>query len=269
MITNTQHGTRIDEIADGIYRITTPYREIIPGGFSFNQFLILDEEPLLFHTGMRRSFPLVSEAISKVMPLDRLRHISYSHFESDEAGAMPQFLAAAPNATPAAGEIGAMVALSDFVDTPVRAMKEGEEISTGKHQLIWLNTPHVPHGWDCGVLFDKTTGTLLCSDLFTHGGSDNPPVTESEILGPSELFRAPMDYFAHSTKTAPILEKLAALHPQMLACMHGSAYRGDGAALLRELSNVLERESNMSRSPEPAALVAGFGSGTPTLPSQR
>jgi flavorubredoxin len=243
MIVNSQLGTRIDEIASGIYRISIPIRELpIPGGFSFNQYLIVDEEPLLFHTGLRRTFPLVREAISKVMPVERLRHLGLSHFEADECGALNEFLGVAPSAAPLSSQIAAMVSVNDVADRAGRGLAEGEEISLGKHHLTWIYTPHVPHGWDCGVLFDKTTQTLLCGDLFTQGGADTPPLTESEVLSPSELFRKPMDYFAHSTGTSAILERLAALNPTTLACMHGSAFRGDGSSLLRELSRILEEE---------------------------
>lgn len=243
MIVNSQSGTTIDEIASGIYRISIPIRELpIPGGFSFNQYLIVDEEPLLFHTGLRRTFPLVREAISKVMPVERLRHVGLSHFEADECGALNEFLSVAPSAAPLSSQIAAMVSVNDVADRPGRGLADGEEISLGKHQLIWNYTPHVPHGWDCGVLFDRTTQTLLCGDLFTQGGAVTPPVTESDVLAPSELFRKPMDYFAHATATGAILERLAALNPTTLACMHGSAFRGDGSSLLRGLSGILEEE---------------------------
>lgn len=241
MISNPQSGTRIDEVANGIYRINTPL-DIVPGGFTVNQYLIVDDEPLLFHTGWRWMFPLVSEAISKVIPVETLRHVGLSHFEGDECGAMNSFLAVAQNATPFASAIGAMTSLNDFADRPARGLNDGEELNLGTHRLQWIYTPHVPHGWDCGILYDKTTGTLLCGDLFTQGGSECPPVTESDILGPSEMFRRPLDYFAHGAGMDAILEKLASLAPATLACQHGSAYRGDGAALLRELSRTLARE---------------------------
>jgi flavorubredoxin len=243
MITNSESGTRIDEVAQDIYRISTPVRiDALPGGFSFNQYLVVDEQPLLFHTGLRGLFPLTREAISKVMPVERLRHIGYSHFEADESGAMNEFLAVAPQAEPLASQIGVLVSLSDQADRPPRSMADGEEFSTGKHRFQFLYTPHVPHGWDCGILFDATTRTLLCGDLFTQGGAECPPVTESDILGASEMFRKPLDYFAHSVSTCKVLERLAALQPQTLACMHGSAFRGDGGALLRELGKVLGRD---------------------------
>jgi flavorubredoxin len=243
MITNLEAGTRVDEVAAGIFRISTPVRvDALPGGFTFNQYLLVDDEPLLFHTGLRRMFPLVREAVSKVIPVERLRHVGFSHFEADESGALNEFLAAAPAAQPLSSQIGALVSVNDVADRPGRALADGEEFSTGRHRLRWIYTPHVPHGWDCGVLFDHTTGTLLCGDLFTQGGADPHPVTEADILAPSELFRKPLDYFAHACGSGAILERLAALRPTTLACMHGSAFRGDGAALLRELGAILESE---------------------------
>jgi flavorubredoxin len=243
MITNSESGTKIDEVASGIYRITTPFPDLLPGGFSFNQYLVVDDEPLLFHTGLRRMFPLVREAIEAVIPVTRLRYLGLSHFEADECGAMNEFLAVAPSAQPLASALGTMVSVNDVADRPGRGLADGEGLSTGAHRLEWIYTPHVPHGWDCGVLFDHTTQTLLCGDLFTQGGADRPPVTAQEVLGPSERFRKPLDYFAHSVGTSAILEKLAALGPTTLACMHGSAFRGDGAALLRGLSGILEGEA--------------------------
>ena len=243
MQTNAHTGTRIDEIASGIYRINTPLRiDAIPGGFNLSQYLIIDDEPMIFHTGWRRWFPFVSEAISKVIPLDRIRHIGYSHFEGDEAGAMNEFLAVAPHAVPFASQVGLMTSLNDHADREGRGFTDGEEFSTGKKKWQWIDTPHVPHGWDCGVLFDQTTETLLCGDLFTQPGTETPPVTESEILTASEALRKPMEYYAHSTKTGAILNRLAMLEPKTLACQHGSAYRGDGGSLLRELAKILKNE---------------------------
>jgi len=243
MLTNPHTGTRIDEVAAGIYRINTPLRiDAIPGGFNISQYLIVDDEPVVFHTGYRNWFPFVSEAISKVIPLDRIRHAGYSHFEGDESGAMNDFLAVAPQAVPFASNLSTLISLNDHADRPARGLADGEEFSIGHKTLRWIDTPHVPHGWDCGVLFDKATGTLLCGDLFTQAGAETPPVTESEILTASEGMRKAMDYYAHSTGTAAILERLAALQPTTLACQHGSAYRGDGAALLRSLAGILERD---------------------------
>jgi flavorubredoxin len=235
VITNQETGTRIDEVEAGIYRISTPL-DIIPGGFTFKSYLVFDDEPLLFHTGYRKLFTPTLEAILKVMPVEKLRWIGGSHFEGDEFGALNNFLDAAPAATPFGSEVGVLTSLNDFASRPACALMDGEEFSIGGRSLRWLYTPHVPHAWDCGVLFDQSTKTLLCGDLFTQPGSQMSPVTESEILTASEGMRCLMDYYAHATSTSTILERLAKLQPSMLACQHGSAYRGDGAALLRELS---------------------------------
>lgn len=235
MITNRMTETRVDEVAAGIYRISTPM-DILPGGFTFNSYLIADDEPLLFHTGLKKLFPVTAEAVGRVIPVERLRWVGGSHCESDEIGAMNDLLDAAAEATPFGSEIGALTSLNDFALRPARGFKDGEEFSIGGRRLQWIYTPHVPHGWDCGVLFDLATGTLLCGDLFTQPGSGMPAVTESEVLSASETMRGMLDYYAHSTATPEILERLANLKPAVLACQHGSAYRGDGGALLRELS---------------------------------
>jgi flavorubredoxin len=240
LITNHETSTRVDEVAAGVYRICTPL-DVIPGGFTFNSYLIADEEPVLFHTGYRRLFPVTLEAVGKVMPAEKLRWVGGSHFEGDEFGALNEFLGAAPLATPFGAEIGVLTSLNDFASRPARPLRDGEEFSIGSRTMKWMYTPHVPHGWDCGVLFDVSTQTLLCGDLFTQAGGNPPPVTESEVLTASEGMRAMMDYYAHATSTSAILERLAALQPSLLACQHGSAYRGDGAALLRELASTIER----------------------------
>jgi flavorubredoxin len=242
MIVDKVAGTRLDEVAAGIYRISTPL-DVIPGGFTFNSYLVADDEPLLFHTGYRKLFPLTLAAIAKVVPVEKLRWIGGSHFEGDEFGALNEFLAAAPAALPFGSEIGALTSLNDYASRAARGFKDGEEFSIGRRRMKWLYTPHVPHGWDCGVLFDVSTGTLLCGDLFTQPGANMPPVTESEILTASETMRGMMDYYAHATSTSIILDRLAELRPSMLACQHGSAFRGDGAALLRELAGAVERDS--------------------------
>jgi flavorubredoxin len=241
MITNAQSGTNVAEIAEGIYRINTPLPpEVVPGGFSFNQYLIVDDEPLLFHTGPRRMFPLVCEAVASVMPVERLRHVAFSHVESDECGALNEWLAAAPEAAPLCGQIAAMVSINDLADRPPRALADGESISLGRHTLRWFDAPHLPHAWECGYLFDEATRTLLCGDLFTQPGTGVQPLTESDILTPSEEFRRAMDYFSHTKNARPIIERLAATEPATLACMHGSAWRGDCAQLLRALADSLE-----------------------------
>jgi flavorubredoxin len=240
MIVNEQTRTCVDEVAAGIYSISTVL-DVIPGGFTFNSYLVVDDEPLLFHTGYRKSFPITLEAIGKVMPVEKLRWIGGSHFEGDEFGALNDLLAAAPEATPFGAEIGVLTSLNDFASRPARGFSDGEELSIGSRRMRWLYTPHVPHGWDCGILLDLTTKTLLCGDLFTQPGANVPPVTESEVLTASEGMRGMVDYYAHATNTLGTLERLAGLDPTMLACQHGSAYRGDGAALLRKLAATLER----------------------------
>lgn len=239
MITNEQSGTNVHEIASGIYRISTPVQ--LPGGtpFSFNQYLIDDDAPLLFHTGPRRMFPLVEEAVSRLISVPRLRYVAFSHFEADECGAMNEWLAAAPDAEPVCGRIAAMVSTNDVADRPARALADGEVLSLGRHSMRWFDTPHLPHGWDCGLMMETSTRTFLCGDLFTQGGAGETALTESDILEPSEQFRGPMDYYSHTPETAKILERLAGERPTTLAVMHGSAYRGDGEALLRGLAERL------------------------------
>ncbi len=241
MITNPQSGTNVHEVADGIYRINTPVQiEGGPGAFSFNQYLVVDDEPLLFHTGPRRMFELVREAVAKVLPPERLRHIAFSHVEADECGSLNQWLAAAPQSAPLCGRVAAMVSIGDLADRAPRVLADGQALSLGRHEVQWFDTPHLPHGWECGFLFERRSRTLLCGDLFTQPGPGQAPLVESDILGPSEAFRVAMDYYAHCPDTRVLLERLAAAGPQTLACMHGSAWRGDGAALLRALADSLE-----------------------------
>jgi flavorubredoxin len=239
-ITNTQSGTRIDEIAENTYRITTPVQIPNMGGFSFNQYLVVDDEPLLFHTGPRKMFELVKQAVASVMPVERLRHISFSHVEADECGSLNEWLAAAPGAAPLCGAFAAMLQVGDLADREPRGLPDGEGIAIGSGRRVrWFDTPHLPHGWECGYLFDEKSKTLFCGDLFTQAGADNVPITESDILGPSEGMRKAMDYYAHAPNSRALIEKLAANSPRVLACMHGSAWRGDGAALLRTLADTL------------------------------
>ena len=239
-MTNHQSGTNVHEVADGIYRINTPVT--FEGGleFSFNQYLIADDEPLLFHTGPRRMFALVREAVASVLPVESLRYIGFSHVEADECGSLNDWLAAAPKSVPLCGQVAGLVSVNDMADRSPRALADGEVISLGKHRVSWLDTPHLPHGWDAGLLTEQSTGTLLCGDLFTQGGGATlPAVTESDILGPSEAFRSQMDYFSHTKHAREMLERLAATAPTTLACMHGSAWHGDGAQLLRALADEL------------------------------
>ncbi len=238
MITNSQSRTNIQEVADGIYRINTPI-SLPVGHFSFNQYLIVDDAPLLFHTGQRQLFPLVQEAIARVIPVQTLKYVALSHFEADECGSLNSFLAASPQATPICSRIAAMTSVNDFADRPARALADGEDLSLGSHTVRWFDTPHVPHAWECGLMMESTTRTFFCGDLFTQGGPGDVALTEADILGPSEAFRKPMDYFAHAPQTRSILERVALERPATLACMHGSAWRGDGAALLRSLADSL------------------------------
>jgi flavorubredoxin len=241
-VINPQSGTNVNEIADGIYRINTPVMiEAGPGGFSFNQYLIVDDEPLIFHTGPRKMFPLVREAVTSVMPVERLRYVAFSHVEADECGSLNEWLAAAPQAAPLCGAIAAIVSISDLADRPPRALTDGETLSLGKSAVRWFDAPHLPHAWECGYLMEERTKTLLCGDLFTQPGAEHPAITESDILGPSEAFRQVMDYYSHTKNGRGMLDRLAAAGPTTLACMHGAAWRGDGAALLRALADELTR----------------------------
>jgi flavorubredoxin len=238
-VTNSESGTNVHEVADGIYRINTPVQLEGGAGFSFNQYLVVDEEPLLYHTGLRKMFPLVREAVASVLPIEQLRYIAFSHVEADECGSLNEWLASAPQAVPLCGTVAAMVSVNDLADREPRALADGEAIDLGVHTVRWLDAPHLPHAWECGFLSEEKTRTLLCGDLFTQGGANLPAVTESDILAPSEAFRHAMDYFSHTKNAEALLEKLAATEPVTLACMHGSAWHGDGAKLLRELSETL------------------------------
>ena len=237
MITNALSNTRVDEIASGIYRISTPV-SVVPGGFSFNQYLVVDDAPLLFHTGPRGMFPLVREAVAAVLPVERLRYVGFSHYENDECGALNHFLAQAPEAAPLCGRINTLVN-ADAFDRPPRTLADGEALSLGRRSVRWIDTPHLPHAWECGYLFEPSTHTLLCGDLFTQPGMGGTALISGDILGPSEALRASLDYYAHSRDTRGLLERLAKEQPTTLACMHGSAWTGDGAALLLALADRL------------------------------
>ena len=235
-----QSNTCIDEIANGIYRISTPVPpEAIPGGFTFNQYLIVDDSPLLYHTGPRKMFPLTREAINAVMPVDTLRYIGFSQYEADECGALNDFLEAAPMAEPLCSTIAKMVSVDDIAIRPAHALADGEQLSLGTKTVQWIDTPHFPHGWECGHLFEKTTNTLFCGDLFTQGGHEHEPLTTADILESSEKMRGAMDYFSQTRLVHELAEKLAITSPGILACMHGSAWKGDGATLLRQLAGRL------------------------------
>ena len=237
MITNPESSTRIDEIASGIYRISTPVPpEVMPGGFTFNQYLIKDEAPLLYHTGPRKLFSVVCEAIASVIPVQSLRYIGFSHYEADECGTLNDFLELAPEAEPLCSNIAKMVSIDDIALRPARALADGEELSLGSHVVQWIDTPHLPHAWECGHLFETTTKTLFCGDLFTQGGHEHEPLTTNDILDSSEAMRSALDYFSQTREVQELTEKLAIHSPRVLACMHGAAWQGDGAALLRQLA---------------------------------
>ncbi len=231
--------TRIDEIADRIFRLSTFVPEIGPTGFTFNQFLIDDAQPLLFHTGSRLGFASVAEAIGTVTPVERLRWITFGHVESDECGAMNKFLAAAPEAQVAHGGLGCMVSLNDLADRPPVPLADGEVIELGSHRVRHIDTPHVPHGWEARVLYEETTGTLLCGDLFTRLG-DGPAMTSDDIVGPAAQAEDVFGATGLTPQTAPTIRKLADLEPATLALMHGSSFNGDTKGALLALADEYE-----------------------------
>jgi flavorubredoxin len=231
--------TCTDEISDGIFRLSTCVPDAAPGGFTFNQFLVRAEEPLLFHTGPRRMFPLVAEAIARIVPLERLRWITFGHVESDECGAMNELLAAAPRATVAHGAVGCMVSLDDLCARPPRRLSDGEVIDLGGKRVRHIDTPHVPHNWEARVLFEETTRTLLCGDLFTQAG-DGPALTREDIVAPALEAEALFHATALSVSTAPTIRALAELEPQTLALMHGSSTQMRCAESLRRLADGYE-----------------------------
>jgi flavorubredoxin len=234
--------TRIAEIADGIYRLSTFVPEIAPpAGFTFNQFLVLGDEPLLFHTGLRRMFPLEREALARIIPPEQLRWIAFGHYEADECGSMNEWLAAAPRAQVAHGQTACLVSLNDMADRAPRILSDGEVIDLGGGRRVrYLDTPHVPHGWEAGVMLEEGSGTLLCGDLFTQLG-DGPALTEGDVVGPAitaeDLFR----YSSLSPGMGATIRRLAGLSPQTLALMHGPSFAGDGAAALRALADDYDR----------------------------
>jgi flavorubredoxin len=235
---------RIDEVSPDLYRICV-YAPAFD--LQFNHFLVRDDEPLLFHTGMRGMFPVVRDAVATLIDPASLRWISWSHFEVDECGSLNDWLAAAPNATPVCGELGAMINISDFSNRPPRGLKSGEVLNTGRHRFRFVPTPHLPHGWDAGVLFEESDRVLLCSDLM-HQLGDVEPVTTSDVVGryrrAFETYQQSpvlMDYVPYTGNTKRQLASLAALRPRVLAAMHGSTFVGDGAAALVASGEVIRQ----------------------------
>lgn len=233
--------TQLDEIADGIFRLSTLVPDAAPGGFTFNQFLVKADEPLLFHTGPRAMFPLVSEAVGRVLPVESLRWITFGHVEADECGSMNQWLAAAPRATVAHGVMGNMVSLNDLADRPPRDLVDGEVIDLGGKRVRHIDTPHVPHGWEARVLFEESTATLFCGDLITQTG-DGPATTGSDLIGPAMQTEAMFAYTSSAPRLAATARKLADLSPRTLACMHGSSFVGDGGVVLHSLADAYDEQ---------------------------
>jgi len=234
--------TTVAEVAPDVFRISTYVPE---GDLEFSQFLVRDDEPLLFHTGMKALFPAVREAVASVLDPASIRWISFSHFEADECGALNEWLGVAPAAQPACSMVGAIVSVNDFAIRPARALADGELIETGRYRHRFLQTPHVPHCWEAGLLFEETQRTLFSSDLLHQNGRCSPS-TESNVIERCratlvEYQRGPLaNYLPYTPHTGPTLLRLAALAPRTLATMHGSVFRGDGGRALRDLARVIE-----------------------------
>jgi flavorubredoxin len=231
--------TRVTEIAEGVHQLTTHVAEM---NFSFNQYLVAGDQPLLFHTGPRQMFPLVSDAVARVVPVNSLRWITFGHVEADECGSMNEWLAAAPDSTVAQSGIGCMVSLGDLADRPPRPLADGEVLDTGGHRLRWIDTPHLPHGWEAGILYDETTKTLLCGDLFTQQGAYAASTT-GDIVGPAAAAEDVFGSYSLTPSSGTRLRALAGLDVVTLALMHGPAFTGDCSAALTDLADDLEIRS--------------------------
>jgi flavorubredoxin len=239
--------TRITEVADGIYRLSTFVADIAPpAGFTFNMFLVLGDEPLIFHTGLRRMFSLNRDALACIVAPEHLRWIAYGHFEADECGAMNEWLAVAPRAQAAHGQTGCLVSLNDFADRAPRVLADGETIDLGGKRVRFIDTPHTPHGWDAGVLFEETTRTLLCGDLFTQLGNDKQ-LTEGDVVGPAIAAENLFQYSSLSPNMGTTIRSLAGLAPRTLALMHGPSFTGNGAAALHALADDYDRRAGLAR----------------------
>jgi flavorubredoxin len=231
---------QIEEIAERIYRFSVFVPDIAPpAGFAFNQYLIDADEPFLFHCGPRAMFPLVSAAFATLTPVERLRWIGFGHVEADECGSMNLWLAAAPKAQVVHGHIACMVSLNDLADRPPRALANGEVLDLGGRRVRYLDTPHVPHAWESGLIYEETTQTLFCGDLFTQLGQ-GPAVSTQSILDAAIVAEKAFQSTSLTPATAQTIRMLAALKPRRLAVMHGSCFEGDCAALLAELAAFYE-----------------------------
>jgi len=231
--------TRIDEVAPAIFRISTFVPDAGPAGFTFNQFLLRGEQPLLFHTGPRGLFPAVSAALAKVVPVSTLKWIHFGHVESDECGSMNEWLAAAPHAQVCHGATAVMVSLTDLCDRPPRTLSDGEVIDLGGLRVRHIDTPHVPHAWESSLLFEESTKTLFAGDLFTQGG-DSAPITQGDIVEPARAMEEAMRASCYTPHTGPTIRRLAELRPRFVATMHNSTFDGDGAVPLRQLAGLYD-----------------------------
>lgn len=249
------NDTKVDQIADRIYRISTCVPELAPGGFTFNQFLVDAEEPLLYHTGMRQHFPLVRDAVEQVLPVESLRWIAFAHVEADECGSVNEFLAAAPHAQVAHGAMGVMLSLNDMLDRPPRALADGDVLDLGNAALhrtvLEVATPHVPHNWESHVFFEQVTGTLFCGDLCTQLG-DGDPVTDHDLLEAAVTAEETFWQTSMGPAIPAAYRRLADLNPTTLAVMHGSSYNGDCPRLLRELADIYETRFGCRTAPTQA-----------------
>jgi flavorubredoxin len=232
--------TTTDEIADGVFRLSTWIPDVSPEGFTFNQFLVRgDEDALLFHTGPRMMYPLVSGAVAAILPVESLRWVSFGHVEADECASMNLWLEAAPECEVAFGALGCDISLNDMCDRPPRVLQEGEVVDLGGKRLRQISTPHVPHGWEAQVLFEETSGTLLCGDLFSQVGAP-PALTTDDLVDPAVVAEEMFHATALTPQTAPTLRALGDLGPTTLAVMHGSSFQGDGRKALYGLADAYE-----------------------------
>lgn len=232
--------TNVHEIADGVFRLSTCVPDVMPGGFTFNQFLLAGDEPMLFHTGPRQLYPLVSEAIGKVLPVESLRCITFGHVEADECGAMNLFLAAAPDSVVAFNALGCDVSLNDLCDRPPDVIEEGLTRDLGGHVVRMITTPHVPHGWEAQVVFDETTRTLFCGDLLSQPGDGPALLHDGDVVAAALAIEDVMRPTSLTPDTAPTIRRLADLEPRTLAIMHGPSYAGDCRQALLDLADAYE-----------------------------